>query len=202
MTFPVALRPDDLKALPLEAEAYADLAIDQVKKAYDLKLKTEPEDAVVHMERQIILQAIDNHWQEYLRGMDSLRQGVGLRAYGQRDPILEFKHEAYTMFADLMDKINEDVAQRAFRATASLESLENFLSQLKTMETHAQSSAFGKEAQARAQQARAHSQSRQQAAEALERAVLTPVTREEPKVGRNDPCPCGSGKKYKKCCGS
>jgi preprotein translocase subunit SecA len=202
MTFPVSLRPDDFQGVPLEGEAYADLALERIKKAYDLKLESEPEEAVVSMERQIILQAIDNHWQEYLRGMDSLRQGVGLRAYGQRDPILEFKHEAYTMFADLMDKISEDVAQRAFRATASLESLEKFLANLKTMETHAQSSAFGKEAQARAQQARAQSQSRHQAEAALEKAVHTPVTRDTPKVGRNDPCPCGSGKKYKKCCGS
>ena len=201
ITFPVALRPDDFKGLPLESRAYADMALERVKRAYDLKLESEPEEAVSHMERQIVLQAIDNHWQEYLRAMDSLRQGVGLRAYGQRDPILEFKHEAYTMFSDLMDKITDDVAQRAFRATASLDSLEEFLSNLKTMESHAQSTPFGQEAQARAQQARARSRERRDAEAALEQAVHQPVTRDQPKVGRNDPCPCGSGKKYKKCCG-
>jgi preprotein translocase subunit SecA len=133
--------------------------------------------------------------------MDALRQGVGLRAYGQRDPILEFKHEAYAMFADLMQKINDEVAQRAFRATSSLESLETFLKNLKTMESHAQSSAFGKEAQARATQARQQTDEKAQMEKALEKAMRTPQTRELPKVGRNDPCPCGSGKKYKKCCG-
>ncbi|MEX2606533.1 MAG: preprotein translocase subunit SecA [Kiritimatiellia bacterium] len=201
MTFPVALRPDSLKELPLEAEAYADLAIEQVKKAYDLKIEAEPPESVEHMERHILLQAIDTHWQEYLRGMDALRQGVGLRAYGQRDPILEFKHEAYTMFADLMQKINEEVAQRAFRATASLESLEQFLANLKTMESHAQMSAFGREAQARASSARAQSQNQEKMERALEKSMHKPQIRELPKVGRNDPCPCGSGKKYKKCCG-
>ncbi|MDA3873359.1 MAG: SEC-C metal-binding domain-containing protein, partial [Kiritimatiellae bacterium] len=201
MTFPVSLRPDDLKELPLETVAYADLAIEQVKKAYDLKIEAEPPESVEHMERHILLQAIDTHWQEYLRGMDALRQGVGLRAYGQRDPILEFKHEAYTMFADLMQKINEEVAQRAFRATASLESLEQFLANLKTMESHAQMSAFGREAQARANNARAQSQNQEKMERALEKSMHKPQTREVPKVGRNDPCPCGSGKKYKKCCG-
>ncbi len=201
MTFPVSLKPDDFKELPFEAEAYADLAIERVKAAYELKVASEPEETVVHMERQIILQSIDNHWQEYLREMDNVRQGVSLRAYGQRDPILEFKHEAYTMFADLMDKIHNEIARRAFRATASLEALEQFLSNLKTMESHAQTSAFGQEAQARAQQARAQSQSRDRMEETLEKTVRQPQTRAQPKVGRNDPCPCGSGLKYKKCCG-
>ncbi|MGA0333276.1 MAG: preprotein translocase subunit SecA [Kiritimatiellia bacterium] len=201
MTFPVALRPDDFKNVPLEAEAYADLAIERVKKAYDIKIESEPPESVQSMERHILLQAIDTHWQEYLRGMDALRQGVGLRAYGQRDPILEFKHEAYAMFADLMQKINEEVAQRAFRATASLESLEKFLKNLKTMESHSQTSAFGREAQARASSARQQSEQQARMEQTLEKTIRQPQTREMPKVGRNDPCPCGSGKKYKKCCG-
>ncbi|WFB34524.1 preprotein translocase subunit SecA [Kiritimatiellota bacterium B12222] len=201
MTFPIALRPDDLRALPFEAIAYADLAIERVNQAYDLKIQSEPPESIESMERHILLQAIDTHWQEYLRGMDSLRQGVGLRAYGQRDPILEFKHEAYAMFADLMQKINDEVAQRAFRATASLESLEQFLNNLKTMESHSQSSAFGQEAQARATSARRQSDEKAKMEKTLERSMQTPQTRELPKVGRNDPCPCGSGEKYKKCCG-
>lgn len=201
ITFPVSLRPDDFKYLPVEGQAYADLAIERVKVAYDIKVAAEPEETVVHMERQIILQSIDNHWQEYLRSVDTLRQGVGLQAYGQRDPILEFKHEAYKMFADLMDKIHEEIAQKAFRATASLDALEQFLSNLKTMESHAQSSAFGQEAQAKAQQGRAQAENRERMEETLEKVTRQPQVREQPKVGRNDPCPCGSGKKYKKCCG-
>ncbi|MDF3128342.1 preprotein translocase subunit SecA [Kiritimatiellaeota bacterium B1221] len=201
ITFPVTLRPDDLRELPLEATAYADVAIEEVKKAYDLKIQSEPPESVQNMERHILLKAIDTHWQEYLRGMDALRQGVGLRAYGQKDPILEFKHEAYAMFADLMQKINDEVAQRAFRATTSLEALEKFLKNLKTMESHSQSSAFGKEAQARATSARQQSEQQAKMEKQLEQSIRTPQVRELPKVGRNDPCPCGSGKKYKQCCG-
>ena len=201
MTFPVALRPEDLREVPLDAVAYSDVAIERVKKAYDLKIQSEPPESVESMERHILLQAIDTHWQEYLRGIDSLRQAVGLQAYGQRDPILEFKHQAYAMFADLMVKINDEVAHRAFRATASLESLEQFLKNLKTMESHAQTSTFGKEAQARATHARRQSDEQAKMQKTLEKTIRTPKTRELPKVGRNDPCPCGSGKKFKKCCG-
>ena len=68
------------------------------------------------MERHIILQAIDTHWQEYLRNMDTLRQGVGLRAYGQRDPLVEYKREAYAMFSDLMDKHQDRTSPRASSA--------------------------------------------------------------------------------------
>ncbi|MCH8511687.1 MAG: preprotein translocase subunit SecA [Kiritimatiellae bacterium] len=202
MTFPIALRPDDLKPLALDPLAYADLTKERVRQSYELKVESEEsEEMVTNMERHILLHAIDTHWQEYLRGMDSLKQGVGLRAYGQRDPILEFKHEAYTMFADLMTKINEEVAHRAFRASSSLQALEKFLGNLKVQETHAESSPFGQEAQQRANQARAANESRQRMAEQVEKAVRAPVQRDIPKVGRNDPCPCGSGKKYKPCGG-
>jgi len=201
MTFPIALRPDDLRGLPQQAEAYAQVAKDRVRQAYELKIQSESPDGIVHMERHILLHSIDTHWQEYLRAMDALKQGVGLRAYGQRDPILEFKHEAYTMFAELMTKINEEVAHRAFRATSSLQSLEKFLANLKVMETHAQSSAFGQEAQARVKHAKAAQEQHARMAERVEAAVRKPVQRDMEKVGRNDPCPCGSGKKYKQCCG-
>ena len=202
MTFPIALRPDDLRALGLDAGAYADLAKERVRQSYELKVESEESPEMVrNMERHILLHAIDTHWQEYLRAMDALKQGVGLRAYGQRDPILEFKHEAYTMFADLMTKINEEIAHRAFRASSSLQALEKFLGTLKVKETHAETSAFGQVAQQRAQQARAASDSRERMAQQVEKAVREPVQRNMPKVGRNDPCPCGSGKKYKQCCG-
>jgi preprotein translocase subunit SecA len=202
LTFPIGLKPDQLRALPSKEDAYAGLVKEKVRQAYDLKVQAEPPEIIVAMERHILLHAIDTHWQEYLRAMDTLRQSVGLRAYGQKDPILEFKHEAYTMFADLMNKINEEVATRAFRASSSLEALERFLGKLKVMETHAQASAFGQEAQARATKARADSDTRERMEKTLEKAVHTPVQRNMPKVGRNDPCPCGSGKKFKNCCGS
>lgn len=202
MTFPIALRPDELRAGPATAERYAEIAKARVHEAYALKVEAEGADSDIdRMERYILLQAIDTHWQEYLRSMDALKQGVGLRAYGQRDPILEFKHEAYTMFAELMTKINEEVAHRAFRQTSSLQSLEKFLANLKVMESHAQSGGFGQEQAARVQKAKAAQQQQERMAQQVEAAVRQPVQRDMPKVGRNDPCPCGSGKKYKQCCG-
>lgn len=200
MTFPIALRPQDLEALPAEAEAYAEETKNRVRQAYELKVSSEGENWV-NMERHILLQSIDMHWQEYLRGMDALKEGVSLRAYGQRDPILEYKHEAFAMFEDLMIKINDEVALRAFRAATSVDAIENFLSNLKTMETHSQASAFGQEAQQRVNRARAQERQANEVQAAMENAMKVPVKREAPKVGRNDPCPCGSGKKYKKCCG-
>jgi len=203
MTFPIGLRPDDLSALPKTADAYADAIKTQVHGAYDLKVEAEPEEIIAPMERHILLLAIDTHWQEYLRSMDSLRQGVRLQAYGQRDPILEFKHRAYEMFADLMDRISEEVAQKAFRASSSLEALEKFLGSLRTRESHASLSPFGQEQAAKVERVKAEQAKRRQLEEKLEQAAAQePQRRETPKVGRNDPCPCGSGKKYKHCCGA
>ncbi len=202
MTFPIGIKPEQLRVLPATAEAYGNFVRGKVREAYGLKVLAEPPETIVHMERHILLSSIDTHWQEYLRAMDALRQSVGLQAYGQRDPILEFKHSAYTMFADLMTRINEEVATRAFRASSSIEALERFLGNLKVMATHAQSSAFGKEQQAVAQRARAETQNRERMEQTLEKAVHAPVQRAVAKVGRNDPCPCGSGKKYKNCCGA
>jgi preprotein translocase subunit SecA len=75
------------------------------------------------MERMVVLQAIDSHWQEYLRAMDGLRQGVGLRAYGQRDPLVEYKNEAYQMFQQLMSDIKTEIINGAFRSATSVGTL-------------------------------------------------------------------------------
>jgi preprotein translocase subunit SecA len=177
------------------------------KEAYELKAKLENADALKMMERHIILQAIDTHWQEYLRNMDTLRQGVGLRAYGQRDPLVEYKHEAYAMFSDLMDKIKLDVTTRLFRSATSAAAFKSFLANLPQMYVHNEVATLGRGAPARQPVGvAAGAPSGPPGAEAAMQAALnsrqTPVRRGEPKVGRNDPCPCGSGKKYKKCCGA
>ena len=149
------------------------------------------------------MHAVDTHWQEYLRNMDTLRQGVGLRAYGQRDPLVEYKHEAYAMFSDLMDKIKLDVATRIFRSATSAAAFKSFISSLPQMYVHDEVATLGRGGASRSP---AGGPSAPPGAEAAMQAALnskpTPVKRDEPKVGRNDPCPCGSGKKYKKCCGA
>jgi len=194
-TFPIGLRAEDLKGMGRDAEAAAQIVSDRVRDAYDLKIKAEEPEALTSMERHIILQAIDTHWQEYLRGMDSLRQGIGLRAYGQRDPIVEYKKEAFDMFSDLMDLIKNDIVHKMFMATTNVAALESFFASLPQMNVHDDVRALGQGANEIPNDAEI-------AMRAAMRPKAEPKRREDPKVGRNDPCPCGSGKKYKKCCGS
>ena len=137
--------------------------------------------------------------------MDGLREGIGLRAYGQRDPIVEYKREAYNLFMDLMDRIYEEIAIAMFRSATSADAMEEFFQSLSGMQVHHEVSAL---AAAAAQAAASPQQQRPSGAPPPGMAMpqapqpVAPVRRDAPKVGRNDPCPCGSGRKYKKCCGA
>ncbi|MBU4460329.1 MAG: preprotein translocase subunit SecA [Verrucomicrobia bacterium] len=202
MTFPLGMTPAQMPS-PATAEGLTSAVMERIRAAYDLKAKMEDAVELAELERQMILFAIDNHWQEYLRGMDALRQGVGLRAYGQRDPLVEYKREAYDLFADLMDKIKMDVATRMFRSSTSLEAFERMIRALPQSFVHAQVQTLGGEAPSAGAAAESAGPSGEDAAmQAALRAPATPIRNEGPKVGRNDPCPCGSGKKYKKCHGA
>ena len=165
-----------------------------------------------------MLEAIDRLWQEHLYAMDGLRSSMSLRVYAQKDPLVEYKQEAYKIFKTLMDQIYHDVANNLFRVTVTrLATLEEILATLPQELIHqtfgqfdggsitVSSPEFGQgtitlppplpgmmpEAMP------------QEEAEAEEESGVTqmPVHRAAPKIGRNDLCPCGSGKKYKKCCG-
>ncbi|MFH0908663.1 MAG: preprotein translocase subunit SecA [bacterium] len=204
-TFPLGIKLQELEDGPIEADAVTDKVMARVKQAYEIKIKSENSDALRNLERHIILQSIDTHWQEYLRSMDALRQGVGLRAYGQRDPLVEYKREAFVMFSDLMDKIKLDIATKMFRSATSFGAFKSFLASLPQMYVHDQVQALGRGGPgAPAPLAPAGSAARSGAEAAMEAALQRrpePVRRDMPKVGRNEPCPCGSGKKYKKCHG-
>ncbi len=202
--FPIGLKVEDLGADKPDAEQITARVLDRIKIAYEVKARLENPDALKNMERYLMLQPIDTHWQEYLRNMDTLRQGVGLRAYGQRDPLVEYKHEAYAMFTDLMDRIKEDVALRIFRSATTAAAFRSFINQIPRMYVHDEVTALGSGGQPEMAAARAGGGDA--GTEAAMQAALnekgTPVKRDQPKVGRNDPCPCGSGKKYKKCHGA
>ena len=173
-------------------------------KAYAEKCLLEDPAQINSLERFIMLNAVDTQWQEYLRNMDTLRQGVGLRAYGQRDPLVEYKNEAYTLFADLMDRIKNEIASRIFRATTSPRAYQSFLGDLHRMAQaqHAEMAPLaGGRPAASAARGAADPGAESAMNAALAAAHAQPSRRDAPKVGRNDPCPCGSGKKYKKCCG-
>ncbi len=205
-TFPIGLKREDLPA-EINADSVTELVLGRVKQSYELKARVEDPQSLKAMERFIVLQAIDSHWQDYLRSMDALRQGVGLRAYGQRDPLVEYKKEAFTMFSELMDKIKTDIATRIFRSATSVTALRNFLAALPRHAVHQETQTLGQAAPQDAEPARPTPPSPRSGAEAALKAALqppkaAPAAQQYPEVGRNDPCPCGSGKKYKKCHGA
>ena len=144
------------------------------------------------IERQIMLQVLDNLWKEHLSNMDQLRQGIGLRAYAQKNPKQEYKRESFALFEELLENIKyETIRFLSHIEVATREDMERMEQQRREEKQrmqfqHAESSALT-----------------EQAAEsgAEPAKVNQPITREGPKVGRNEPCPCGSGKKYKQCHG-
>ncbi len=162
------------------------------KNAYGLKEKDNGDTAMRAIERSILLRTVDQHWMNHLDAIDHLRQGIGLRGYGQQDPLIEYKREAFDMFSQLMANIRHTVLHTIFRAVI-VRPEDSALAQM------AQSMEF----------AGAESNPAQFAAAAAkeEKALLANLPKiEKPAksvqtVGRNDDCPCGSGKKYKKCCG-
>ena len=129
--------------------------------------------------------------------MDSLRTSIGLRAYGQRDPLIEYKAEAFKVFDELMVNIKTEICHNIFRSASSLMAFEQFLRKLPQKTVHQETTAFGGSASGGEAAPAKGSEMVSEAMAANEKAK--PV-RSGPKVGRNDPCPCGSGKKFKSCC--
>jgi preprotein translocase subunit SecA len=180
---------------------------DSVRKAYELKVSFENPDALKEVERYTILSAIDRLWQEHLYEMDSLRYSIGLRGYGQRDPLIEYKAEAFRLFEDLMVNIKTEICHNIFRSASSLMAFENFLRNVPQRTTHQSTSAFGGSTtgadavNSSPASGNGPSKASDIVSEAAAAAEKARPVRSGPKVGRNDPCPCKSGKKYKHCCG-
>ncbi|HEY2081791.1 MAG TPA: preprotein translocase subunit SecA [Verrucomicrobiae bacterium] len=173
---------------------------DKVRQAYDLKISFENPDALKEVERYTILSAIDRLWQEHLYEMDSLRYSIGLRGYGQLDPLVEYKAEGYKIFDVLMVNIKTEICHNIFRSASSLMAFENFLRNMPQKTSHQPTSAFGGSTTGEDKKGQQGSDIVSEAADELSKEKPKPK-RTGPKVGRNDPCPCGSGKKYKVCCG-
>ena len=210
LTFPIAVTIEDLTKLaegknrgetkstddsemdPNQSVIFKDIST-KAKDAYKLKISFEEHDALTTVERHTILNSIDRLWQEHLYEMDSLRYSISLRAYGQRDPILEYKAEGYRMFEELQVNIWTDICQNIFRSASSVEAFHSFLRNLPSKEIHQNTSAFGSE------ERRAANEASDMVNEANDTVAKAEPVRASVKVGRNDPCPCGSGKKYKKC---
>ncbi len=208
--FPIHMEEKDVADTKSPAEL-SKLAMSNIIKAYDLKTQYEEPEATRTLERFMVLSALDRLWQEHLYAMDGLRTSIGLRAYGQKDPLVEYKSEAFAMFEEMMAGIKNEIASNLFRSTASLTAFEKFLSALPQRFIHEQGPSMATQEQMDEAAAHAHEHDGEhgvpqaaQGSEAVSQAIaeaVKPVKRQMPKVGRNDPCPCGSGKKFKSCCG-
>jgi len=171
-----------------------------VRDAYELKISFEDTTALKAVERYTILTAVDKLWQEHLYGMDSLRDSIGLRAYGQRDPLVEYQSEAFKIFEELMVNIKTEICHNIFRSASSVMAFDKFLKNMPQKTIHQEETSFGSGKAPPPPGGKNPSDMVTEATEAAAKAKAKPV-RSGPKVGRNDPCPCGSGKKYKHCCG-
>lgn len=199
VTFPLSIRLEDLIGKS-EDEVKAQL-LEKITGAYDGKRKLEDPDQLQSLERYVVVNAVDVHWQDHLTEMDELRRSVGLRGYGQKDPLSEYKNEAFRAFEEMMVSMRSDVCSGMFRSSTNLAAFENMLSNLSNV---ARASGPDTSSSGGFDRFSGPSQGGPKAgqSEAPEiPKISVPVVRETPKVGRNDLCPCGSGKKYKKCCG-
>ena len=214
--FGVDIAAEGIRAETLNRQELGDTIFDKLKERYEAKETLIGPDAMRHHERIIMLSVIDQQWKDHLLSMDHLREGIGLRGYGQHDPLVEYKRESFDMFEAMMGRFEEETVRylylmqvieapspavqqaisagdfdsndqavaafstgpRRHRATTSMDDMEE---------------AFQRRKRRELEQARM--------AGAGDAGTVQQVVRGE-KVGRNDPCPCGSGKKYKKCCGA
>ena len=127
-TFPIGFEEQELaifkeKGLP-DADKITDLVVGRVKEIYEVKASAEDPEGLKYLERSIILNAIDRLWQDHLYAMDSLRDSIGLRAYAQKDPLVEYKQEAFTMFENLMDDISNEIIAKMFLSATNMEAFQ------------------------------------------------------------------------------
>jgi len=178
----------------------------KIREAYDLKVSFEDPTKLATVERYTILTAIDKLWQEHLYEMDSLRYSIHLRQLGQRDPLVEYKAEAFKMFDELMVSVKTEICHNVFRSASSMMAFENFMRNVPQQTLHQSASAFGGGAGTSAAPQASSGAPPGKASDVVSEAAAAQAkakpVRNVPKVGRNEPCPCGSGKKYKNCCGA
>ena len=176
------LQINDKPPFPLEncnREILHDHILEVVTETYNKKIEGFDPAFIRHVEKSVMLQTVDNLWKDQLLGMDHLKEGIGLRGYAQKNPLTEYKKEGFQMFQFMMNRIQEEVTEYLFKIRIEKEAevpVEQSPSRKQRMVEHRGASE--------------------------EESKPVTVRRDEKKVGRNDPCPCGSGKKYKKCHGT
>jgi len=176
----------------LTSDAIAERCIEEVGKAYAKKVGDIGADLMRGVEKQVMLRQLDFHWKEHLAAMDHLRQGVGLRSYAQKNPKQEYKREGFEMFGEMIEQVKHDsvsiLSRIRIQGEEDLSEMEARRRKDEQMKfQHAEASALGAPSQSAAKEAEAEQH--------------TPFVRDGRKVGRNEACPCGSGKKFKQCHG-
>ena len=161
----------------LTEEGLAQEIIDQAQKFYDRREEAIGRETMRYLERVVMLQTVDNLWKDHLLSMDHLKEGIGLRGYAQQDPLLIYKKEGFEVFQQMIERIKDETLSVLFRI--QLAEPETIQQIQKPRDQELIFSGAGDAAPAKKK----------------------PMRRNEKKIGRNAPCPCGSGKKYKKCCG-
>lgn len=156
----------------LTLEKVKTIVFDKAKELYALKEAEITEERMREVERAILLRVVDLHWIDHIDAMDDLKQGIGLRAIGQQDPVIAYKMEGFEMFDEMISNIQEETVKALFHATLQTETERKNVARITNI------SGTG------------------------DQAVSKKPFKTEGKIGRNDPCPCGSGKKYKKCHGA
>ncbi|MEM0911569.1 MAG: preprotein translocase subunit SecA [Pseudomonadota bacterium] len=158
---------------------------EKAEEAYLAKEEAVGDQVIRHFEKAIMLQTLDQHWKEHLAAMDYLRQGINLRSYAQKNPRQEYKRESFELFSEMLDNLKVDVV--------------SILSRVQVQQPEDVEAVEAQRRRAEAERVVEHKSASPQVEEKPAKAQT--FQRKGPKVGRNDPCPCGSGKKYKQCCG-
>ena len=196
--FGIELRAAGVDPGTLSHDELLEALVAAVNKRYEEKEKQFGPEVMRWLERRIVLDVVDTQWKDHLLSLDHLKEGIGLRGYGQKDPLVEFKKEAFILFEDMMARIDTETVRYLFLVRPAEQAV-----------TAEAAAGGGEPSRSRTLPDAAIALERRQRRQQQELQYLAgPAQAEAPKpfrggakIGRNDPCPCGSGKKYKKCCG-
>jgi preprotein translocase subunit SecA len=198
--FGVSFEGADIAFEDAGRDAIHERVMEVISGEYDRRMRRYGPEVAGYVEKLVLLRNLDSLWKDHLLAMDHLKEGIGLRGYGQKNPLTEYKREGFELFQQMMDRLQADVVEQLFRVQVAVDAVpqEEDLAPVRAAQmvfSHAQAAPV-----AAAAQAAARGEAPAPVGAPAEAPRQTPVRAEE-KVGRNDPCPCGSGKKYKKCHG-
>ncbi len=201
-TLPISVTIEELDVTKTP-EQISEYLVSKVNETYEIKVRNLPYEVLDQEERRMVLVAIDKQWQAHLYNMDALREGVSLRAQGQKDPLVEYKNEAYELFVRLMDSIKQEALSNLFRSASNLA---DFLKQLHSQPKQLQSSETQLTQNNMAISGSSENIDPSQVDSSGSGELKLNLPKRKPTfaietTGRNAPCPCGSGKKFKQCCG-